>query len=586
MKQFLKTFAAVCAALAFFALIVVVIVAMAVGGDDRPEVKKESLMTLNLGVPISDKPLSNGIEDAVKSAMGNGVDQTVTLRTLLESIDHAASDKRIKALYIHGDVARAGYFSGWAALKEVREAVERFKASGKPVIAYQTALNEANWYMMSLADELYLNPLGYIEFNGFAAQIMFYKGAFEKYGVDVQVTRVGKYKSAVEPYLLDSMSDPNREQIELLLNDLFDEAIKGIATARGVEPAALRELADTKAFLTAEEAAAAGYVDKIVFYDDVLARLREITGTEVGEKIENQIDAVAFYEASKKESSSKNKVAVIYAEGGIQSGNSEREVGGDLVARLLREAREDDDVKAVVLRVNSPGGSALASDVIQRETRLLKEAKPLVVSMGTVAASGGYWISTYADEIFAQPNTVTGSIGVFGMFANFKSLMNEHGINVDVAKTSPMADIGTNYRPLTEQELAVMQSFVDEIYVQFLDKVSEGRNLDRDQVAEMAQGRVWSGTQALELGLIDKLGGLNDAIASAAQRANLSDDYQVTEVQQAREFMDEILEKMGFSTYTAPSPFTSELIEAWETLNALQDRQGIYARLPYDLDVR
>ncbi|MCB1043434.1 MAG: signal peptide peptidase SppA [Acidobacteria bacterium] len=584
MKQFLKMFLASGTALLVFGLLVLMVVAISFGGSDKPEVSEKTLLTLNLGVPISDKPLSQSLQDAVRGAMGEGVGETVTLRSLLQALDEASRDERVAGLYLHGNVNRAGYYSGWAALKEVRDAIMRFKASGKPVIAYEMALDEAGLYMMTAADDLYMNPMGYLEFNGFAAQIMFFKGAFEKYGVDVQVTRVGKYKSAVEPYLLDGMSEANREQLELLLNDIFDETINSVAEARDLDPANLRALANTDGVLTAADAVARGIVNQTLFYDDVLGKLRELTGTEAGEPIENQMSIRSYYDAIKPDSTDGDQIALIYAEGGIQDGNDEQEVGGDHLARLLRKAREDEHVKAIVLRVNSPGGSALASDVIQRETRLIKGQKPIVVSMGTVAASGGYWISTYADEIFALPNTITGSIGVFGMFPNVQRLMNEHGINVDVAKTSPMADVTSTYRPKTDAELAVMQRFVDDIYTQFLDKVSEGRGLERDHVAEIAEGRVWSGTQALELGLIDKLGGVNDAIASAAARANLT-DYQVTEYQVAKGMQEEIMEMLGFESTVKPTG-SEEFLQIWRELQRLQSSQGIYARLPYELTIR
>ncbi len=586
MKQFMKTFFAVCSGLIFVSLLVVLVIAGIVGGDDRPEVKKDSILTLNLGIPISDKPLNQGIGDAVQSAMGNGIEKTNTLRSVTQAINHASSDSRITALYIHGATARAGYYSGWAALKEVRQAIEQFKESGKPVIAYETALDEAGLYMMSIADEFYLNPMGYIEFNGFAAQIMFFKKAFDKYGVDVQVTKVGKYKSAVEPFLLEGMSQPNREQLELLLNDFFDETVNGIANARGCDSDLLRNLSDTQGFLTAKVAMSHSLIDEAVFYDDVIARLRELTGTKDGEKIERQIDVTSYYTAIKDTKQKDDRIAIIYAEGTIVDGGSEKEVGGDHVAQLLRKAREDENVKAVVLRVNSPGGSALASDVIQRETRLIKESKPFVVSMGTVAASGGYWISTYADQIFAQPNTVTGSIGVFGMFPNFQKIMNEHGVVVDVAKTSTMADSNSSYRPKTEAELAVFQTFVDEIYEIFLSKVMEGRKLERAHVAEIAEGRVWSGVQALNLGLVDQLGGLDEAVADAAKRANLTGKYSIVDYQKSKSFADELMSMAGMDQTQLDQSVTADLTRLWHDLQSLQSQQGVQAKMPFELVIR
>jgi len=281
-------------------------------------------------------------------------------------------------------------------------------------------------------------------------------------------------------------------------------------------------------------------------------------------------------------------VVVIYAEGMILSGDDEDEVGGDYLARLLRKAREDDKVKAVVLRVNSPGGSASASDVIQRETRLLKQEKPFVVSMGTVAASGGYWISTYADELWAEPNTITGSIGVFGLFLSIQELMNEHGLNVDVVRTSPFADIYSIFRPKTEKELSLVQRIVDRIYEQFLDKVAEGRKLDRQRVHEIAQGRVWSGKEALKLGLVDRLGGLKQAIESAAKRAELGETYTIEEYQRAEELMEVLLKELGMlpeEDDDAQSPDMRLLWPRCQGVLRYTDRQGVDARMPFDLTI-
>jgi len=586
MKGFLKTVFASLVALVLFFVLLLVLVGVIITGQEAPRTLEDNtLLVLNLSVPITDKAPRQKFSDVLGNAVQKKEGGQQSLRTVVTAIRKAAKDDHISGLYLKGAVAREGYASGWAALKEVREAIAEFRKSGKPVITWQEGLDEETLYVVSPADEIILNPLGLMEFNGFAAEVKYFREAFDKYGIDVQVTRVGKYKSAVEPFLLDHMSEENREQLNMLLNDLFGEVVNAIAESRGVPADSLHRLAREEAVIQAREALERGYVTGVDYYDVVLERLRELTGTEAGEDIERLTGVAGYLASVEKDEEDKDKVVVIYAEGDIVSGNDEDEVAGTYISGLLREAREDDDVKAVVLRVNSPGGSADASDIIQRETILLKKEKPLIVSMGTVAASGGYWISAYGDEIIAEPNTITGSIGVFGMFLNIKKLVNEFGVRVETARTAPAADIFSLFRPKTEAELAVIQKFIDNIYDQFLDKVSEGRKLDRAAVHEIAQGRVWSGKQALKLGLVDRFGGLSDAIAAAAEKAGL-EDYRVEEYQQPGSFVEDIMEELGFGASVATG--VPELDSLWHDLAYLLgtvDAKGFYARLPYDLNI-
>ncbi len=586
MKSFLKTvFASLVALVLFFVLLLVLVGAIITGQETPRPLEDNTLLVLNLSVPITDKAPRQKFSDVVGNAVRKKESGQQSLRTVVTAIRKAAKDEHISGLYLKGAVATEGYASGWAALKEVREAISEFRKSGKPVITWQEGLDEKTLYVVSPADEIVLNPLGLMEFNGFASEVMYFREAFEKYGIDVQVTRVGKYKSAVEPFLLDHMSEENREQLSMLLNDMFEEVVNAIAESRSVPADRLHSLAREEAVIEAREALQRGYVTAVDYYDVVLNRLRELTGTEAGEDIERLTGVAGYLASVEKNEEDKDKVAVIYAEGDIISGDDEDQVAGDYISRLLRKAREDDDVKAVVLRVNSPGGSADASDIIQRETILLKKEKPLIVSMGTVAASGGYWISAYGDEIYAEPNTITGSIGVFGMFPNIKKLVNEFGVRVETARTAPAADVFSLFRPKTEAELAVIQKFIDSIYDQFLDKVSEGRKLDRAKVHEIAQGRVWSGKQAQKLGLVDSFGGLNDAIAAAAEKAGLK-DYRVEEYQQPGSFMDDIMEELGFgAAVTTGMPALDSMWRNVEYLLDKADARGIYARLPYDLNV-
>ncbi|WP_419596676.1 signal peptide peptidase SppA [Thiolapillus sp.] len=583
MKSFLKTVFASFTGMILVLLLLAVLIGVMLTAKETPQpIEDKTLLTLNLGVPIVDRQPRQKFASVIRGALQDRKSDRQSLRAVVTALRKAAKDDRISGLYIKGNVVRDGYASGWAALKEVRKAIEAFKASGKPVITWQEGLDEATLYVVSTADRLVLNPLGLLEFNGFASEVPYFRSAFEKYGIDVQVSRVGKYKSAVEPFLLDHMSEENREQLDTLLNDLFDEVVAAVAKSRNLPVSSLHELAQKEAVVEADQALKRGLVTAVGYYDVVREKLEALTGTEAGKAIENQKSVSDYFATLTKDDKAKDKLAVIYAEGDIISGSDKDQVSGDYIASLLRKARTDDDVKAVVLRVNSPGGSASASDIIQRETILLAKKKPLVISMGAVAASGGYWISAYGDEIYAEPNTITGSIGVFGLFLNVQKLVNELGVKVEVARTAPAADVFSLFRPKTPQEMEIIQKFIDHIYAEFLDKVAEGRKLDRAAVHEIAQGRVWSGKRALELGLVDKLGGLEDAMASAAKRANL-DSYAVEEYQKEGTLLEELMKEMGMEVQLRQNPLVDTTWKQVQYLLSLTDAKGIYARMPYDL---
>jgi protease-4 len=591
MKSFFVHFFATVLGLFVFSLLIVCFVVFLAGllmlFEKGPQMPEKAVLALDLSIPISDKPARRSLQDVMQQgALGEDIKEAIPLRTVLDSIESASNDDRIVGLYLTGQVPNVGYDSGWAALKEVRESLARFQESGKPIIAFESAYNEANYFVASLADHLYMNPFGTFEFNGLATQVMFFKNAFDKYGIDVQVTRVGKYKSAVEPYIQDRMSEENREQIEEYLNDITDVYLEAIASSRNVDLKKLHALMSDEGYFKAETGVTEGLLDKSVYFDDVLSELRELTGSRPGEELKDVISVAAYQKAMTPERhGSKNQIAVIYAEGEIVEGPNENEVGSDTLAQLLRKARNSESVKAVVLRVNSPGGSATASDVIQRETRLLKQQKPFVVSMGTVAASGGYWISAYADEILAWPNTITGSIGVFGMLPSVRRLLNDVGISVDVVRTADKADMTSIFRSKTEEELAVIQRLVDFFYNAFLTKVCEGRKLDRAVLEGIAQGRVWSGVEAHRLGLVDRLGGLYDAVDAAAERAGLGDDYSLVQYQKKIGFAEEILKSLGITPQSSPvESFRGLGLENLKKQIALlSDPKGVYARLPYDL---
>ncbi len=591
MKGFFKTVLATLVALALFLVIGVALLGVVLSsGQGTPVVKEKTLLTLDLSIPIVDKPPREDFGLVLDQALNQRHQGVQVLRELVTALDRGAADDRISGLFIKGQVARSGYRSGWAALRELRQAIERFRASGKPVITWQEELDEATLYVVSAASRVVLHPLGTLEFNGLGAEIFYFKKAFDRYGVQVQVTRAGKYKSAVEPFIREHMSPENREQIADLLADIFDELVTTVATVRKLDPEKLRRLSREQGMLTAAEAAGQGVIDAAGYYDQVLEKLRALTDTSPGEPIERQKNLSQYFAALEPDTKGKGKIALIYAEGTIVPGNGEEEVAGQRLARLLRKAREDDDIKAVVLRVNSPGGSAVASEVIERETRLLRKRKPLVVSMGTVAASGGYWISAYADELWAEPTTITGSIGVFGLFLDLQQLVEEHGLNVERVNTSPLAHFNSIFRPRSPRELALAKRLVDQIYQAFIERVAEGRHLAPDKVESLAQGRVWSGRRAHELGLVDKLGGLREALDAAAQRAGLEEGYRIVEYQRAEPFLEVLMRQLGLAPdQEGDARQNPDLARLWNQLRnliRLADPKGFYARLPFDLVVR
>ncbi|OKH24067.1 signal peptide peptidase SppA [Hydrococcus rivularis NIES-593] len=580
----------------FFALgtsgLVLLLIA-AVLTESGPTVKNKTVLVFDLSTQISDtQPPST-----LSQAFSEEPTPTVTLRQVLDAIDKATKDPRIVAIFLDG--RKAGTSNGYATLKEVRMALERFRAAGKKIIAYDVDVSEQEYYLTSVADTSTLNPMGAIEVNGLSSQPLFLADAFKKYGIGVQVVRVGSYKSAVEPYTRPNLSPENRQQIKALLDDLWGDFLNTVEKSRKVPAQKLQQFAETKGILDPEEARTAGLIDRVAYFDNVLEDLKQMTGEEKEEGLKTfrQIDLPAYAgakvtEAQKK--SSRNKIAVLYAEGAIVSGEGAiQEIGGDRFAKELHKLKQNEDVKAVVLRINSPGGSATASEIILREVQLLREQKPVIVSMGDVAASGGYWIATGGNRIFAEGSTITGSIGVFGLLFNLQEIANNNGISWDIVKTARLADLDTATRPKTKEELAILQRSVNQIYEMFLDKVAKSRNMPKERVAQIAQGRVWSGEDAKKIGLVDQIGGIEAAIQEAANQANLGDDWEVEEYPAKRSFEAELLERLlgTEQTKTAPShdPLTVEFLKFKEelaTLQTLNDPQGIYSRLPFNWSIK
>ena len=475
-------------------------------------------------------------------------------------------------------------------MQEIRDKFLEFKESGKFIVTYGENYSQNAYYMASIADKIFLNPEGLIDLHGMASQIMFYKHLLDKLDVEMQIVRGpnNRFKSAVEPYFLDKMSEANREQMDKLLGTVWGQILTGISQSRNISVEQLNQIADNlETMFDANKALEYGLVDNLYYKDQVLDELKGLTGSN---KDINTISNASYAKTYKDKSTSKNEVAVIYAMGQIYDGKGHEEQGiySENLSKTIRKAREDENVKAVVLRVNSPGGSALASAIIGRELDLTKEVKPVIVSMGNYAASGGYWISAKGDYIFADPTTLTGSIGVFGTFPNMQGFLNDKiGLTFDVAKTNENADFGSVTQPLTEFQYKKLQDMVVKTYNDFTSRVAEGRGLTQAYVDSIGQGRVWAGADAIGLGLVDQLGDMEDAIAYAAQKANLGEDFKVTEWPKQKDFFTRFMESMNDNgSDQLDAAMRSKLGAYYDYIQGLENLQkntGIQARMPFDM---
>ncbi|WP_373542514.1 signal peptide peptidase SppA [Chamaesiphon sp.] len=578
------------AAIAIVSVTVGVIIQSAADNTNTVKIADKSILTIDLSRSIVD--INPG--KTFQETLAGDANRITELKSILNAIDTAITDKRIVAIYLDGNNAKLST-TGFATLKEVRGALERFRASGKKIIAYNIDMDKRDYYLSSVADQIVINPMGSVDVNGFRSETMFFKNAFDKYGIGVEVIRAGKYKSLGEAQSLTKFSPEARQETQQLLDNLWGDFKTSIGKSRQLTPTAIQKMADDRGIFTAAQSVKNKLVDRIAYPDRMLTELQKISGVDPADKSSFHKIALNDYAeiADKTSKNSTRKIAVIYAQGDIVSGEGGAgQIGGDNLARQLRELRIDKDVKAVVLRVNSPGGSALASDIIQREVKLLQQAKPVVTSMGDVAASGGYSIATFSNKIFAQANTITGSIGVIGINYNYQKLANNNGITWDVVKTSKLADGNTVARPRTPQELAISQQIVDEIYDDFITKVAASRKLPKQKVAEIAQGRIWSGADAKRVGLVDDLGGLNDAIAAAAQIAKLGKDWELEEYPAVEGWDEKLLKRFAGSqevrALQSQDPLSTELLKVkseLSSLNSLNDPRGVYVRLPFNLKI-
>ena len=546
-------------------------------------VKPNSVLYMKLNYEIPDRTTGNPF-GAIDFQSMESIDAT-GLNDILRNIEHAKTDPNIKGIYLE----LSSIPTSTATLQEIRDKLNEFKESGKFLVTYGETYSQSAYYMASIADKIFLNPEGAVDLHGMATQIMFYKHLLDKLDVEMQIVRGpnNKFKSAVEPYFLDKMSEANREQMDKLLGTVWGQILQGISQTRNISVEQLNQIADNlETLFDADKALEYGLVDNLYYKDQVLEELKGLTGSN---KSINAIGNTKYAKSYKDKNASKNEVAIIYASGQIYDGKGDEEMGiySENLSKTIRKAREDENVKAVVLRVNSPGGSAVASAIIGRELDLTKEVKPVIVSMGNYAASGGYWISAKGDYIFADPTTLTGSIGVFGTFPNAQGLLNDKiGLTFDVAKTNENSDFGSITQPLTEFQYNKLQQMVVKTYNDFTNRVAEGRGLTQAYVDSIGQGRVWAGADAIGLGLVDQLGDMEDAIAYAVQKANLGNDYKVTEWPKQKEFFTRLMESMSGNDDKLDAVMKQKLGVYYDYIQGLENLQkntGIQARLPFDM---
>ena len=572
----------ICSILMFFIMIgVISMMVSSVGTKTETVTASNSVLMINLDHEITEKTEANPFEGL--DVPGFAGTRSLGLNDIVSRIKAAKTDSNIKGIYLNV----SGTGTGFATMKTIREALLDFKTSDKFIIAYSDVMSQKGYYINSVADEVYLHPQGSLDFRGLASSVMFFKEGLDKLGIDMQVLKVGTYKSAVEPFIMNSMSEANKEQVSSYLNSIYNTFLTDISSTKKISQDSLKSIANGYLIREPEDAKKYGFVTDLLYKDQVIAKIKEKIGIDEKKDIPS-VSLIDYKNKANAGEAGGDRVAVLYAYGEIVDGEGmEGQIGGDKLSRELRDLRKDDKVKAIVLRVNSPGGSALASESIWREVDLAKKVKPVVVSMGDYAASGGYYISAAADSIFADPATLTGSIGVFGLIPSFQKLFNEKlGIHFEAVKTAKFADMDVDMdRPLSEEEKGIIQGGVNKIYQVFLKRVADGRKIDVAQVDSIGQGRVWTGEQAVKLKLVDRIGTLDQAIAAAAKKANL-ENYRISEYPRAKDPFESI-----WST-------SKDKIKLWlledelgdyakylSEMKRISQQSGIQARIPYLVEI-
>ena len=547
-------------------------------------VPEKAILHIDLAESIVDAPTANPMSSFDIMSM-NQVSE-LTLFDALRAIEAAGHDERIEGIYLN---YKSGGEAGFTSLEELREAIKGFKAQGKWVVAYNDSYTQGGYFLASVADKIFIQPEGSFTWSGLAMSTMFYKGLIDKLGVDVSILRptVCKYKSAVEPFFLDKMSEANRLQNQELVDQMWGVVVEAIADARGISKEELCTLADELAVVLPKQALEHKFVDGMMYADQVEEFFKTEYKIEKPEYVTLSEYASCLMPDAKRLSAP--KVAIVYANGEIVDGEGTDKIYGYTLSKTIRKVADDDDIKAVVLRVNSPGGSALASDIIWREVEQLKAKKPVIVSMGSYAASGGYYISAPADAIVTNRTTLTGSIGVFGMIPSFGNALKKNlGVTIDGVKSSKNAGMADGFNALTNTQYASMMQGVDRVYDRFTSIVAQGRNLTQERVFEIAEGRVWSGEQAQKIGLADTCGGLNAALVIAVDKAELGDNYQIVEVLEQPEGIMAIINSLNINVLqklTANSEL-GKIYNEYKQVEEMIGKEGIYARCPYIYSIK
>jgi protease IV len=573
----------VLASILFFIIILASVSVMVASGDKAVSVTDNTILVLKSGVQIPDKGDPSPWSGFDLSSMSFA--PTPGLNDILGNIKKATNDKKISGILIENGLMSPG----WATTEEIRNALLKFKESGKFVIAYSDyIMTQEGYFLSTSANKIYINPGASMDFRGLSGEVMFYKKALEKIGVDVQVIRHGKFKGAVEPFILDEMSKENREQIKDYIGSIWNHIVSGISSSRNIPADQINKIADDLSAINAPDALNNKLIDGLLYRDELIDTLKALTHIKKTDnvhyismsKYSNVPDPARSYSAT-------NKIAVIYAEGDIITGKGmDGSIGGTGYAQMIRDQRLDSNIRAIVLRVNSPGGSATASDEMWRELNLAAKVKPVIVSMGNYAASGGYYISAPATKIFASPVTISGSIGVFGMIPNAGKLLKDKlGISTETVNTNSHSDFPSLFRPLTSAEQQVMQKTIENIYSDFVSRVSDGRKMRKSAVDSIGQGRVWSGTRAKEIGLVDEIGGLEDAIKEAAVEAKI-EKYSVRELPVTEDPYSKIIS--GLTGDIRIKMIEKELgvnAKYYDEIKQLAKMSGIMVRLPYFIDI-
>lgn len=571
-------FSTILVSILYFAMMVGMIASLSSAAEETKTIKDNSILKIDLSMPISERSIATPFDGMSNYNTPTG------LNDILASLKAAANDPKIKGIFLCAPEVSASP----ATMKEIHDALVNFKKSGKFIYAYSDSYGQNGYYLATTADKIVMNPTGNLLLKGYAFQIMFYKGLLDKLDVDVQVIRHGQFKSAVEPYILDKMSEANNKQMTVLVNSLWSSLSKDIATSRGISVERLNQIVDNLSCFSPDSALRMKLVDQLAYSGDMERMLKNKVAMGENEKL-NFVTISNYVKSIKNDSKASDKIAVVYAVGEIRDGKGDNDAGifSDSFIKEFRKAYKNKDVKAIVLRVNSPGGSAMASENIWREIALAKKAGKIVVtSMGDYAASGGYYISCNSDYIFAQPNTLTGSIGVFGMIPSLqKALQNKLGVTIDGVKSNQHSDFMTGFRAMDESELAVMQNMVEQTYGLFTKRVADGRKMKVAEVDSIGQGRVWAGKDAIAIGLVDKLGSLDDAIAKAAQLAKVS-NYKLVYYPQQKSFFEKLFTAKDDEVEMAMKSKLGDLYFMYQGLNQVLSREGVQARMPMEITIQ